>query len=212
MVNIINWLVPQEKKFFEMLVKQSEIAVEAAKELKDFVDNYYKFERSERKSKSEAIKQIELKGDESAKKIIEKLNKKYITPIDKEEIRQMVVLIDDVTDLINAVALRFVIFGMERIDAHIVKLAEIANNSVAEMSRSLLDLKKVKDVNEHYSRIHKLETEADEIYSKGIDELFHFHKNHVDIIKYKEVYELLEKITDKCEDVINVMQSLVSKH
>ena len=65
---------------------------------------------------------------------------------------------------------------------------------------------------EHYIKIHSLENDADEEYYKAIDELFHFYKNPIDIIKYKEIYELLEGITDKCEDAINVVESIVVKH
>lgn len=109
MTNIMHWLVPKEEKFFEMLAEQSENAFEGAKELKNFVNNYDKFERNERKSKAQIIKTIEHKGDEITHKIIERLDKTFITPIDKEDIHQMAVLLDDVIDLINAVALRLVV-------------------------------------------------------------------------------------------------------
>lgn len=212
MPNIMHWLVPKEEKFFEMLAEQSENALEGAKELKAFVNDYSKFERSERKSKAHAIKAIEHKGDEITHKIIEKLNKTFITPIDKEDIHQMAVLLDDVIDLINAVALRFVLLGVERIDGHIIKLVDIIHSSVAELNKSIPDLRKLKDMKEHYVKIHSLENEADDVYHEALSELFHFYKNSIDIIKYKEIYELLESITDKCEDVANVVESIVVKH
>lgn len=212
MPNIMHWLVPKEEKFFEMLNEQAENVLESAKELKSFVNNYSKFERNERKLKANAIKQIEHKGDEITHKIIDGLNKTFITPIDKEDIHQMVVLLDDVIDLINAVALRFVLLGIERIDEHIIKLADIILGAVAELNKSIADLRKLKDMKEHYIKIHSLENEADDVYHRALEELFHFYKNSVDIIKYKEIYELLEKITDKCEDVANVIENIVVKH
>ena len=212
MPNIMHWLVPKEEKFFEMLTEQSENALEGAKELKAFVNDYSKFVRSERKSKAHVIKAIEHKGDEITHKIIEKLNKTFITPIDKEDIHQMAVLLDDVIDLINAVALRFVLLGVERIDEHIIKLVDIIHSSVAELNKSIPDLRKLKDMKEHYVKIHSLENEADDVYHEALSELFHFYKNSIDIIKYKEIYELLESITDKCEDVANVVESIVVKH
>ncbi|MDP3766104.1 MAG: DUF47 family protein [Nanoarchaeota archaeon] len=212
MANIMHWLVPKEEKFFDMLTEQSENALEGAKELKDFVHNYTKFERSERKARAQVIKKIEHKGDEITHKIIENLNKTFITPIDKEDIHQMAVLLDDVMDLINAVALRFVLLGIERIDIFIVKLVDIILNSVTEVNKSIMDLRKLKDMREHYIKIHSLENEADEVYHEALSELFHFYKNSIDIIKYKEMYELLEKITDKCEEVTHVIESIVVKH
>lgn len=212
MANIIHWLLPKEEKFFEMLAEQSENVIEGAKELKAFVNNYHKFERKERKSKAQAIKNIEHKGDEITHKIIGKLNSTFITPIDKEDIHQMAVLLDDIIDLINAVAVRFVLLGVERIDDHITKFVDIIHSGVEEIHKSMFDLKKLKDMKEHYIKIHSLENEADEVYHQAISDLFHFYKNPIDIIKYKEIYELLEKITDKCEDVTNIMESIVVKH
>lgn len=212
MANIMHWLVPKEEKFFEMLTEQSENALEGAKELKNFVNNYSKFGRSERKSRAQVIKNIEHKGDEITHKIIEKLNKTFITPIDKEDIHQMAVLLDDVIDLIYTVALRFVLLGVERIDEHTTKLVDIILSAVSEVNKSILDLRKLKDMREHYVKIHSLENEADDVYHEALSELFHFYKNSIDIIKYKEIYELLENITDKCEDVANVVESIVVKH
>src|SRR3989338_506457 len=211
MKRILHWIVPKEEKFFEMLSEQSENALEGARELKKFVNEYSKFERSERKAKAQLIKKIEQKGDEITHKIIEKLNKSFITPIDREDIHQMAVLLDDVIDLINSVALRFVLLGIERIDGYILKLADIILSSVTELNKSVLDLRKLKEMKEHYIKIHSLENEADEVYQEALSELFHFYKNSIDIIKYKEIYELLEQITDKCEDVAHIVENIVVK-
>ena len=204
--------MPKEDKFFEMFIEQSEYALEAAKELKSFIDNYPKFEGKEGEFKARVIKSIEHKGDELTHRIIEKLDKTFVTPIDKEDIHQMAVLMDDVIDLINAVALRFVLLGIKRIDSYITKLVDIILNAVSELNRSITDLKKLKNMKEHYVKIHSLENEADDVYHEALSELFHFYKNSIDIIKYKEIYELLEGITDKCEDVTNVIESIVVKH
>ena len=212
MKKIMHWLVPKEEKFFDMLTEQSENALEGAKELKIFVNNYSKFERSDRKTKAHAIKTIEHKGDELTHHIIEKLNKSFITPIDKEDIHEMAVLLDDITDLINAVSLRFVLLGIERIDDYITKLVDIIANAVAEVNKNIADLRNLKHVKEHYIKIHSLENEADDVYHEALSELFHFYKNSIDIIKYKEIYELLEEIMDKCEEVTNVIEGTVVKH
>lgn len=212
MPNIMHWLVPKEEKFFDMLTEQAENALEGAQELKSFVSSYEKLERSERKAKAQAIKNIEHKGDEITHKIIEQLNRTFITPIDKEDIHEMAVLLDDIIDLINAVALRFVLLGIERIDDSIIKLTDISLSGVTEINKSILDLRKLKDMEEHYIKIHSLENEADEVHHQALSELFHFYKNSIDIIKYKEIYEYLERITDKCEDVANVIESIVVKH
>ena len=208
----MNWFIPQEGQFFELLARQSENALDAATELKNFVENYEKYSSHERKSKSNSMKEIERKGDEIAHSIMEKLDTTFITPIDKEDIHRMTVLLDDVVDLINSATLRFVLLGIERIDKHIIKLVNIINHSAAELNKSVADLKKLKHVKEHYIKIHSFENEADEVYYEALSELFHFYKNPIDIMKYKEVYELLEGVTDKCKDAANVIESIVVKH
>ena len=124
----------------------------------------------------------------------------------------MAVLLDDVIDLINAVALRFVLMGVERIDKHIIRLADLISNAVGELNKSIADLRRLKDMKEHYIRMHSIENEADEVYHNALSDLFHYYKNSIDIIKYTKIYELLEKITDKCEEVTHVIENIVVKH
>jgi len=212
MANIIHWLLPKEEKFFEMLAEQSENAVEAAKELKLFVSEYEKLSRSERKSKLHAIEILERKGDEILHKIIEKLDKTYMSPIDKEDINKIAMLLHDLTDLTSHAALRLVILSIERINDNITKLVSIVESSVVEINKSVFDLKKPKDMKEHYSKIHSLRNEAKEAYHEALSELFHFYKNSVDIIKYKDIYELLESAARTCESATRIIQSVVAKH
>ena len=212
MKKILHWLVPKEKKFFELLAGQSANALEGANELKIFVQDYDKLERGERKARSYAIKAIESKGDDIAKKIFDRLDKNFRTAIDKEDIQRMAVLLDDITDLINDAASRFVILSIERIDPHTLKLAEIVFNSVGEVDKSVLDLKKLRGMGEHCAEIRNLERDADKVYSESLSELFHFYKNSIDIMKYREIYGILESITNKCKDVANVLDSIAAKH
>lgn len=166
----------------------------------------------ERKAKAQAIKNIEHKGDDITHKIIDSLNKTSITPIDKEDIHELAVLLDDVIDLINAVSVRFVLLGMERVDKYIVKLVNLILDAISELTKSIADLRKLKEMREHYIRMHSIENEADDVYHDALSDLFHYYKNSIDIIKYKEIYELLEKITDKCEEVTHVIEGIVVKH
>ena len=112
-------------------------------------------------------------------------------------------------NLIGTVALRFVLLGIERIDVHIIKLVDIVHSAASELNKSILDLKKSNGMKEHYIKIRSLENEADDAYHEALSELFHFYKNSIDIIKYKEIYELLEEITDKCEDAAHIMKRYV---
>src|SRR3989338_6413110 len=212
MKKILHWLVPREKEFFELLAEQSSNALEGAKELKIFIDDYGKLERGERKARAYAIKNIENKGDEAAKKIFGRLDKNFKAAIDREDIQRMAVLLDDITDLISDAASKFVILSIERIDVHTVKFADVVLEAVDEVDKSVLNLKKLKGMESHCAKIRSLEKAADKIYDEALSELFHFYKNSIDIMKYSDIYELLESIADKCKDVANVLDSIAAKH
>ena len=211
MANILSWLMPKEEKFFEMLKEQSNNALESAKELKSFVDQYAQFDRKERKSRAQIIKNIEHKGDEITHKIIDELNNRA-APIDKEHAYKIAISLDEIIDLANTVAFRFVLFGVERIDKYITKLVDIVLNAVGEVNKIISDLRKPKGIKEHLAKIYNLEKEADETYHEALSELFHFYKNSIDIIKYKELYELLEKITDKCKEISRIAEVVAFKY
>ena len=211
MPNIMRGIAPSEQKFFEMLAEQSKNALLGAKELKGFVSGYSELERGERKTKSHSIRLIENKGDEITRSIMEKLNRAFRAPADKHEIQQIAIFVDDIMDLINSVSLRFVLFGIERVDSHMIKLADIVEKIVGELSFGILDLMNNKGMEEHYLKIRNLEKEADDSYQEALSELFHFYKNSIDIIKYKEIYGLMEEITDKCEDAAHVIESISIK-
>ncbi|MBI2557858.1 DUF47 family protein [Candidatus Woesearchaeota archaeon] len=211
MKKIMHWIIPKEKEFFEMLEQQSENAVEAAKELRDFIGNYHNFERKERKFKASAIKNIEAKGDEMTRGMALMLNKSFRASIGREDLQKMIDALDDILDGLNSIASKLVVLNIERIEDNMVKLVDIISDAVAELSKSIADLRKLKNAEEVHSRIKSLERRADEIYNEALSELFHFYKNSVDIMKYREIYELLEKTADKCLDAADIIQNIAVK-
>lgn len=140
-----------------------------------------------------------------------KLNKSFRASIDREELCRIVLLLEDIIDLINSVSSKLVIFNIERIDGYIIKLVDVAVDSVGEVNKSMADLSKLKDAEGRLEKIKNLEKNADSIYEEALSELFHFYKNSIDIMKYREIYELLERSVDKCHDVADVMQDIISK-
>jgi len=212
MARVLQWFVPKELKFFDVLKEQSENSLNAAKELKRFVHNFPKLSYDSKKRVSKSIKLIEEKGDDIAHDTLAALDKTFITPIDKEDIHQMVHLLDDVTDLIEAVSARIVLFNIDKVDTYIKQLVDIVLDIVAEVDKGVSDLRKLSRMEEWYIKIHSLENKSDEIYKEALYKLFNNNKNALYIIKYKEIYELLEKVNDKCEIIANVIESIVIKH
>lgn len=208
----MHWFAPKDQEFFGILAEQSESAYEAIRELKNFIDSYSDIDRSERKSRAQSVKNIENRADDIKNKIIERLDMSTRIPLDKDDIRKLALLLEEIVDLINSVVARFVILGIERIDSHIPKLVNLDMNIVEEINRIILHLRELKSIEENYSKISDLENKADLAYHEAMSELFHFYKNSIDIMKYKEIYELLEQIADKCKDVANAAKSVITKH
>ena len=211
MTNLVNWLLPKEKKFFLMLKDQASNVVDGASEFKNLIDNYNSLSDVKRKELVKKIKEIESKGDNIVHNIIGSLDKAFITPIDKEDIHRLSMLLDDVIDFIYATSIRLTIFKISRINDHIRKLSDIILETVKKIELGVIGVSKLKSMNRFYIDIHTLENKADDIYHEALGDLFN-KKNPIEIIKYREIYEYLENITDRCEDIANVIESIVVKH
>ena len=212
MANMIQWFMPKELKFFDMLKEQSENAVNAAKELKSLIQHFPKLSYESKKIASKNIKRIEENGDDITHNILAALDKTFITPIDKEDIHHMARLLDDVIDLIEAVSARIVLFNIEKVDIYIKQLVEVVVNIANEIDGGIYNLKNLRRMEEWYVKVHSLENQSDDIYHEALFRLFNNNKSTLYIIKYKEIYELLEQVTNKCEDVANLIESIVVKH
>ena len=212
MKRILHFFMPKEKKFLGMIAEQSEITLEAAKELKAFVKQYSEFERSERKPRAQSIKRLEQKINGLTHVVLDNLNKSFATSVDKEDIYKIAVLLEEISDLVSGTALRFVILSIERIDTHITKLVDIAHSAIEELNSAIISLKKLKYSKEHCIKIYGIENEADEVSQEALSELFHFYKNSIDIIKYKEIYELLENIINKCRNTAEIIERIIARH
>jgi len=211
MANILHWLLPKEQKFFHMLKDQSANVVNGANEFKKLIDNFNKLNIKNKKLSVKKIKDIEHKGDLIAHKIIGLLDKTFVTPIDKEDIHRLALLLDDVIDFIYRISERMIIYKISKIDIHVKKLTDIVLDCVKRIDEALLGIEKLKSMNQFYIDLHTLENKGDEIYHGAIAELFD-RKNVINILKFKDVYDYLENIIDKCEDIANVMESIVVKH
>ena len=211
MANLVNWLLPKEKKFFLMLKDQASNVVDGAIEFKNLIDNYNSLSDVKRKELVKKIKEIESKGDNIVHNIIGSLDKAFITPIDKEDIHRLSMLLDDAIDFIYATSIRLTIFKINRIDDNIRKLADIILETVKKIELGVIGVSKLKSMNRFYIDIHTLENKADDIYHEALGDLFN-KKDPIEIIKYREIYEYLENITDRCEDIANVIESIVVKH
>ena len=198
--------MPHEQSFF---VKFSELAVNidaGAKALVEMLETY-----RDPAIQAENIKTIEHRGDNITHDIMIQLNQTFITPFDREDIHALCSKIDDVLDMTDAVAGRLVIYRVGRIRAGVVDLARILALATTEIVAAVRTLEKPNDILKHCIEINRLENEGDRLCRTLIAKLFEEEKDPVEIIKWKEIIEVIEAAIDKCEDVANVIESVVLK-
>ena len=201
-------LIPKEEKFFAMFREMAANIIEGARLLKDMLDNYDDPQGSQRK-----IKEIEHKGDAITHEIIQKLNKSFVTPLDREDIYALSAALDDMIDLIDASAVRFIMYNVEKPTPEAKELAFIILQSCETVAKAVDHLGgKFEHIAEHCVQVNALENEADRVCREAVSRLFDEEKDPIQLIKWKEIYETLERATDKCEDAANILESVVVKN
>ena len=207
-MGIKEWIIPQDKVFFNLLEEQAELVLSAAKIFQKTVNDYKDVEQNMLE-----IKTLEHSGDDIVHKVFRRLHSTFITPIDHEDLSKLCASYDDVVDLINSVAGKMYLFNLKDSDAVIKNFADIIVRQIKETNHALTQIRKMnqKEIEKTFERVHMLENMADDLYNDAIANLFK-EEDFIKILKMKDIYELLESITDKCEDVCLVLQDIVIKN
>ncbi|MGD0059417.1 MAG: DUF47 family protein [Verrucomicrobiia bacterium] len=202
-------LIPREYNFFESFDQAADHAVHAAKLLLKLTEHYADADPIARE-----LNGIEHACDDVAHRTMEQLNKTFITPLDREDIHVMILRIDDVVDLTNAAANRMAFFGILQPTQHSVNLAKQVVRGcekLAEAVHGMSSTRNYEQVMRDCIAVHEVENAADDILHAALAELFATEKNAIEVIKWKDIYETMEKITDRLEDVANVLQGVIVK-
>lgn len=201
-------LIPKDKKFFAMFQDMAKTITTGATLLKELLDNFQT--PVEMKAK---IKEIEHQGDFQTHAIIKKLNKSFITPFDREDIYALASALDDILDLIDSSAQHIVMYNVANITSEAKELGFIIVKSCQTIEKAVSQLGgKIEQISEYCVEVNSLENEADRVRGDAISKLFHEEKDPISLIKWKELYETLERVTDKCEDAANILESVVLKN
>jgi uncharacterized protein len=201
---------PKKDVFFDLLFTISENVKESAQY---FVE--YKIHNvSDLKEFARVMKEYERKGDSYIHELVVELNKTFITPIEREDIHQLAMKMDDVLDGLEQCSARFEMFSFTEIDDHMVQFFNNIYQSTIEIVNALklLSQKKLLDMRTHAIKIKDYETKCDEILRASIKNLFVEQKDPIKIIQYKELYEMLEEIADSCEDVANTIETIIMRN
>jgi predicted phosphate transport protein (TIGR00153 family) len=198
--------IPRETKFFELLAELSSAMNEGARLLRGILEDPHDLE-----ARVEQMQAIEHRGDKAIHAIMTKLNQTFITPFDREDIHHLASSLDDVLDYMNTAATRLVMYKIAQPTAAAAELAGILVLQSEELARGVSLLEKDGKVMQHCDEVNRLEDEADQISRKAIGALFEYEKDPIQLIKMKELYEVLETATDKAEDAANVLEAIVLK-
>lgn len=202
-------LIPKDENFFKLFKDMTENIIVAAKELKEMLDNFDDPAQSQRN-----IKELEHKGDALTHTVIKKLNKTFVTPLDREDIYQLTAKLDDILDLIDVCAQRVIMYNVESIPPQAKSLGFIILQCCIVIDKAVAQLGK-KSNDQLFAlcvEINALENEADRVCREAISILFDEEKDPIQLIKWKEIYEMLETASDKCEDAANILESVVVKN
>ena len=162
--------------------------------------------------KAHEIKEVEHQCDFLTHEIIQRLNKTFVTPIDREDIHELAKTLDDVMDAIDNAAALIPLYRIDHIRAGARELTAVIIKQTDEIRAAVEALEQRKGVLAHAIEINRLENEADRIHKQAIGQLFDEEKDPISVIKWKEIYDILEEATDACEDVANLLENVVVKH
>lgn len=203
-------LIPRQEKFFEYFENAAKHICRGAEVFKEIVADF-----SCLQEKSKVMKDLEHECDLVTHATMEKLNKTFITPIDREDIHALCSSLDDVMDFLEATVNRMFAYDLEKFDEPMKKLIEVIGKQSEEIRKAVILLKNLKNVDkimEHCVEINRLENEADTVNRMALSDLFRSEKDPIQIIKKKDIYGYLEEVTDKSEHIAIVIEGIVLKN
>src|SRR6187397_1004029 len=201
-------LIPRDNHFFKEFISLAEEVRSGSRVLKQMIAT-----DPPDISKVEVIKEIEHACDRCTRAIIDRLNRTFVTPLDREDIHALAGSLDDVMDAIDAAAAVVRLYKIQNVRAGARRLADIIVESADLLCEGMTALESdSKAVLEYAARVNQLEHEADRVHQDSIVELFDQEKDPIAVIKWKEIFDFLEAATDRFEDVGNLLEVVVVKH
>ena len=200
-------LLPREPKFFDFFNQHAALSAAAALELKALLADLAQLE-----SRSRAIERSEKQADQITHQTVQLLHKTFVTPLDRDEIHRLINGMDDILDLMEDVATSLFLYDVKALTPDAQQLGEICVACTIKVRDAVALLESMDNADailKICAEIDRLESDADRVFRTGLAKLFREEPDVREVIKLKEIYQLLESITDKCEDVANVIEGIV---
>lgn len=200
-------LIPRDEKFFDLFDEIALRLVRAAKLQQQLFS-----EPTRMVEHVGAIKAVEHEADVLTHTVITRLNRSFVTPFDREDIHELASRLDDVVDLIDGTARRAVMFRITTVREPARLLADVIVRAADSLEKAVVAIKKPKIVIERGQEVKTLEEEGDAIYHEAVGKLFDGGEDPIEVMRWKELYDTMERTLDQCEDVANVLESIALKN
>jgi predicted phosphate transport protein (TIGR00153 family) len=213
---LLGKLLPREGNFFEMFNQHAERIVEAARAFSQLVANYNDLHLREQYNRD--VDNAERAADRVTHDVNRMIHKTFITPIDRDQIHKLINTMDDVADLIQDSAETMALYDVRVMTEEITRLTDLSVRCCERVKEAVALLGKLSDAGSAEAalktceEIDRLESDADRVMRSAMSKLFREQTDVLEVIKLKAIYELLETITDKCEDVANVVEGIILEH
>lgn len=199
--------MPNEGKFFELFIQHADLCVKGATEMVALLTNFDDLE-----SRMHAIEVLEKQADKVTHDTIELLHKTFITPIDRDDIHKLITRMDDILDLLEDVAQTISLYDLQVITPEARRLGELCLATVQKVKAAvglLHNMDNSREILAICAEIDRLESDADHVMRAAMSKLFRDEPDVRNLIKLKAIYELLETVTDRCEDVANIIEGII---
>ena len=204
--------LPKDRVFFTLFENMAEVVGKMATQLQLMVNESDEDKRAEIAA---IIENLEHKNDDFTHNVFTELGRNFITPLDREDIHYLATALDDIADYIYASAKKINFYKINPNDIGIHKLADLVLQGSVEIKKAvhgLRDMKNLREMTEAIVKINSIENQADDVFDMSIDSLFNNENDFKEVIKKREIYQVLEIATDKCEDAANVIESIIIKY
>ena len=210
--NFGNLFMPKNKVFYELFEAVADKVLEMAIKLKEMVSEP---DPNKRASIQAQIEDLEHKNDENTHQIFTELGRNFITPFDREDIHYLATALDDICDYIYASSKKINFYNVNPNDTGIQKMAELILHGSQEIRKAVMglrDMKNLREMTEAMVKVNSIENQADDVFDMSIEMLFQQENDFKEVIKKREIYQVMEIATDKCEDAAHVIESIIIKY
>ncbi|HVY73267.1 MAG TPA: DUF47 family protein [Puia sp.] len=210
--SIMKIFMPKDKIFYSLFEEVADGVAKMGKLLKQVVKEP---DADQRAACASLVEDQEHVNDDLTHKIFTELGRNFITPFDREDIHYLASALDDICDYIYATSKKIIFYKVNPHDAGIMKLADLIDEATIQIQAAVRELRNMRDmrkITDALVKINSIENQADDIFDLSIDRLFETEPDAKEVIKKREIYQVMEVVTDKCEDAGNVIESIIIKY